>query len=93
LIQCIIGLSLIASVDCSSPRSSPGGDEQTGTSRDCGKLEPENPYPTGSGHHAGFEWAEENGPSSCDGNSPSFNEGCEEYQRQVAAYETCLGKR
>lgn len=35
-----------------------------------------------SGHDAGYEWAEENDIDSiynCDGNSSSFNEGCEEY--------------
>lgn len=35
-----------------------------------------------SGHDAGYEWAEENDiddTSDCDGNSNSFNEGCEAY--------------
>lgn len=35
-----------------------------------------------SGHEAGYEWAEENDiddPDDCDGNSNSFNEGCEAY--------------
>lgn len=51
--------------------------------------EPENPYNAGSGHSAGFEWAEENDVSSCSGNSQSFIEGCEEYlsQRDEAEYE------
>ncbi len=34
------------------------------------------------GHEAGYEWAEENDiydSSDCDGNSSSFNEGCESY--------------
>ena len=33
-----------------------------------------------SGHEAGYEWAEQNGitdESECDGNSNSFNEGCQ----------------
>lgn len=46
------------------------------------KEEPENPYGSGSGHSAGYEWAEENNVSSCGGNSDSFIEGCEEYLSQ-----------
>lgn len=46
-------------------------------------LESENPYNEGSGHYAGYEWAMENEPSSCDGNSQSFIEGCEEYMSQL----------
>lgn len=42
-----------------------------------------NPYSDGSGHYAGFEWAERKGVSSCGGNSQSFIEGCEEYLRQT----------
>lgn len=35
-----------------------------------------------SGHEAGYRWAEENGiddSNECDGNSDSFNEGCQSY--------------
>jgi hypothetical protein len=42
---------------------------------------------SGSGHEAGYEWAEENDPddvSMCDGNSSSFNEGCAEYVEEMA---------
>jgi hypothetical protein len=53
---------------------------------DC--LEPENPYDEGSGHYAGFEWGQ-NG-NSCGGNSSSFIEGCEDYEAQQEAYDTCL---
>jgi hypothetical protein len=41
-----------------------------------------NPYPPGSGHHAGYEWARQN-EALCASNSESFNEGCEEYRRQL----------
>ncbi|MBU2213577.1 hypothetical protein KKC44_00790 [Patescibacteria group bacterium] len=41
-----------------------------------------NPYSDGTGHYAGYEWAERTG-GSCNGNSQSFNEGCEEYYRQI----------
>jgi hypothetical protein len=49
--------------------------------------EPSNPYDDGSGHSAGYEWAQENDPSSCGGNSDSFIEGCQEYLDQQEAYE------
>ena len=45
-------------------------------------ADPVNPYDSGSGHYAGFEWAGETG-GNCDGNSDSFNEGCEEYYFQL----------
>ena len=41
-----------------------------------------NPYDAGSGHYAGYEWAERTG-RNCNGNSQSFNEGCEEYYYQT----------
>lgn len=64
----------------------------------CGKskseicLPPENPYDEGSGHYAGFEWAQEN-DSGCDGNSESFNEGCGEYYTQRDQYDACLKQK
>ena len=42
----------------------------------------ENPYSEGTGHYAGYEWAERTG-GSCNGNSTSFNEGCEEFYLQT----------
>ncbi len=50
-------------------------------------VEPENPYSSGTGHSAGYEWAQENNVSSCGGNSNSFIEGCEEYLAQQEEYE------
>ena len=41
-----------------------------------------NPYSEGTGHYAGYEWAERTG-GDCDGNSQSFNEGCEAYYEQT----------
>jgi hypothetical protein len=52
-------------------------------------VEPSNPYNDGGGHDAGFNWAMENG-GECDGRSDSFNEGCEEYYRQLNKYNDCL---
>lgn len=40
-----------------------------------------NPYSEGTGHYAGYEWAERTG-GDCNGNSNSFNEGCEAYYEQ-----------
>lgn len=70
---------------CSDSDSQPKSKFQT-----C--IEPENPYDEGSGHYAGYEWAIENN-SSCDGNSDSFNEGCEEYYNQLDAYDKCISSR
>ncbi len=42
-----------------------------------------NPYSDGTGHAAGYKWAERTG-GDCNGNSTSFNEGCEEYYKQVS---------
>jgi len=52
-------------------------------------VEPENPYDYDTGHYAGYEWAEETG-GDCDGNSDSFNEGCEEYYAQEETYEEAI---
>jgi hypothetical protein len=60
------------------------------SSREC--TEPENPYSVETGHYAGFEWAESNGVGSCDGNSQSFIEGCEEYLRQRTKYDECQSR-
>lgn len=58
--------------------------------KDCSYLEPENSYDYGSGHYAGFDWAERTGVGYCSGNSNSFIEGCEEYLTQEEAYANCL---
>ena len=50
---------------------------------------PYNPYNDSGGHDAGFNWAMEN-KGGCTGNSDSFNEGCEEYHRQITEYNECI---
>lgn len=62
---------------CSSKSS-----EDYHTAEDGQEIEIGNPYSPGTGHYAGYEWAEETG-GSCMGKSESFNEGCEEYYRQI----------
>jgi hypothetical protein len=57
--------------------------------KDCSTLSPNNPYDLDTGHYAGFEWQQENN-GYCDGNSDSFNEGCEEYNTQESNYQQCL---
>lgn len=53
-------------------------------------IEPENPYDefTEEWHYAGFEWAERTW-WSCNGNSDSFNEWCEEYYLQEEVFSEC----
>ena len=89
---CFLAVLFLVGAGCTTTDSDTAGDG-SGTTRDCSKLEPENPYTSGSGHYAGFEWAERNNPGSCGGNSTSFIEGCMEHQRQLAAYESCLRAR
>ena len=59
---------------------------------DCSSFEPENPYSSGSGHYAGWEWAQDKEPSRCGGNSNSFIEGCDTYMEQLSDYENCLNQ-
>jgi hypothetical protein len=73
---------LMSGCDSTNSKSS---DENEETTASC--TEPENPYNEGSGHYAGFEWAERNASAGCNGSSQSFNEGCEEYEHQEATFE------
>jgi hypothetical protein len=77
--------ALLVMVGCTSSSSSEKTNE--GSTRLC--TEPQNPYNEGTGHYAGYEWAETNNPGSCGGRSQSFIEGCEEYQQQESEYENC----
>lgn len=48
----------------------------------------ESPYDEGTGHDAGYQWAEQNGitdPSNCGGDSDSFIDGCKEYAGSMAS--------
>ncbi|MFH1533340.1 MAG: hypothetical protein ABID64_00195 [Nitrospirota bacterium] len=43
-----------------------------------------NPYSSGTGHYAGYEWAKDkeiSDPDNCGGNSQSFIEGCRAYTK------------
>ena len=81
-----MGLLLI--VGCTSSKHSDSEEEEAGAA--C--TEPENPYAQGTGHYAGYEWAENNS-GTCGGSSQSFTEGCEERERQESEYEECEAKK
>lgn len=83
----IFALSILLAVGCSSPKS----DSKEENAANC--VEPENPYAQGSGHYAGYEWAEAHGGGDCNGQSQSFNEGCEEYEQHETDYQECLQKK
>jgi hypothetical protein len=79
-----IGLGALMACSSSTPSLSSESDE---SSVHC--TEPTNPYEEGTGHYAGYEWAERNGSLTCGGSSESFIEGCEEYQTQESEFENC----
>lgn len=69
----IVFILFLMTLACSWPKSSNAED----SAGNC--VESANPHTEGTGHHAGYEWAETHG-GSCNGRSQSFNEGCEEYE-------------
>ncbi len=91
VILVVVCLYLFFKDDAPKPAShSPALSSETSTS----ESEPTKPYHSyartgerGSGHQAGYDWAEQNGitdESACEeagdhSNSPSFAEGCTEY--------------
>lgn len=86
----IILLFLSLGVGCNEKKNSSYISNKSTSNESCYSLEPSNPYNIGSGHYAGFEWAESKQPTVCGGNSNSFIEGCEEYLRQEEDYNKCL---
>lgn len=84
-------MSFLSIVGCDKGTTS--SDSAVTTSKNIEKcIEPHNPYNDGGGHDAGFNWAIEN-DGGCNGNSDSFNEGCEEYYRQLNQYNECIAKK
>ena len=81
----VLGTGCLLS-SCSNAKQA-NDSESPSSKKDCSSLEPQNPYDEGSGHYAGFKWGEDG--KSCGGNSPSFIEGCEEYEAQEEAYNAC----
>lgn len=87
----VVGFALIVGCKSEPPSNSSERNGVSGSAPNC--TEPVNPYDEGSGHYAGFEWAENKGSGTCGGNSESFIEGCEEYENQEAKYQECEAKR
>ena len=87
----VAGLMLIVGCKSSAPSNSSDSNGEATSAPNC--TEPENPYDEGSGHYAGYEWAESSGSGTCGGNSQSFIEGCEEYESRQAEYEECEAKK
>ena len=84
-------LTLAVGCRSSAPTYSTDRSGAAKSAHECTK--PENPYDEGSGHHAGYEWAERTGSGTCGGNSQSFIEGCEEYESQESASQECEAKK
>lgn len=84
----LTGLLLIVGCTSSKPSDS---DEEGVAAASC--TEPSNPYTEGTGHYAEYEWAENKGGGDCNGSSLSFNEGCEEYERQESEYQECEARK
>lgn len=74
----IILVFILIFTSCSSQNS-----EDHYSYEDGNKIEIGNPYSPDTGYYAGYEWAERTG-GVCSGKSQSFNEGCEEYYRQIS---------
>lgn len=81
---------LLTLIGCGASKSS-SNDDEGGAAASC--TEPENPYSEGTGHYAGYEWAEKNASGDCTASSQSFKEGCEEYEEQESAYQECEAKK
>ena len=90
LVSVAVFAGFVLTVGCRSSAPSNTSDGAASAS-DC--AEPENPYDEGSGHYAGYEWAESSGSGECGGHSQSFIEGCEEYESQEAEYQDCEAKK
>jgi hypothetical protein len=86
----VVVLLGVVTLSDSCSRDKRSNDSTEGASSDCSALEPSNPYQEGTGHYAGFKWGEDG--KSCGGNSTAFIEGCEEYEAQEEAYNSCISK-
>jgi len=84
----LIGLALLVGCTSSPPSESESHEEEAAAQ--C--TEPENPHDEGTGHSAGYEWAEQNS-GTCGSSSQSFSEGCEEHEHQEAEYEECEARK
>jgi hypothetical protein len=84
----LAAVGLLSGIGCTSAEKKSSDNDDEGSARvSC--TEPENPYDEGTGHYAGYEWAEHSGSGTCTGSSQSFVEGCEEYESQESEYQEC----
>ena len=83
-------LEVLMVVGC-TPYGKSSKSNEEGVASNC--TEPENPYDAGTGHYAGYEWAQSHGSGSCSSSSQSFNEGCEEYETQESGYQECEARK
>jgi hypothetical protein len=84
---------LMVTVGCRSSATSNSSESSRAAASASSCTEPQNPYDEGSGHYAGYEWAQDSGSGTCGDNSQSFIEGCEEYESQEAEYQECESKK
>jgi hypothetical protein len=91
LMLTVAGSMLIVGCRSAEPSNSFNRNREAPSAPKC--TAPENPFDEGSGHYAGYEWAESSGSGTCDGHSQSFIEGCEEYESQEAKYQDCEAKK
>ncbi|PYU14826.1 MAG: hypothetical protein DMG37_06405 [Acidobacteria bacterium] len=87
----LCGFLTVVALPIGCGTSKPAGNDNEGEVASC--TEPSNPFSEGTGHYAGYEWAEKNGSGDCNGSSQSFREGCEEYEAQESAYDECQKKK
>jgi hypothetical protein len=90
IIYCFNVIWLALFIACSSTASSPANNVDN---LDVHCTEPANPYTEGTGHYAGYEWAEKNGSPTCSGSSQSFIEGCEEFETQESEFADCEARQ
>jgi hypothetical protein len=84
----LLSLALLISLSACSEKAA---DTAEAAAAEC--IEPSNPFNDDGGHDAGFKWSEENGGECSDSHGESFEEGCQEYQRQLEAYERCQAEK
>jgi len=87
--QFLLTVFLVSVCLCGCSDSSSTGEQSSARAGAEACVEPRNPYDEGTGHYSGYEWAENHSGAVCNGNSNSFNEGCEEYNNQQEEYVAC----
>ena len=63
----LCGFLTVVALPIGCGTSKPAGNDNEGEVASC--TEPSNPFSEGTGHYAGYEWAEKNGSGDCNGSS------------------------